>query len=414
MPSINPPPAGPCYLEIMFAIATSNVGFSTSSLRAASGEDLDDRSGEIRVRREDGFDFSSRAYLEIFEASGATAFQHPTWLRNVYGALTPYRRAEKVVVTLRHDDGRLAGVLPLILRRKAGIRLLETTDLGVSDYAAVPLDRGVCAGIVGSPALKRLVADVLPAHDILRIRPIRAEHVCDWRDLLPGAAEPLGFGAPFAPLGSDYAEWRRTRPSKSLLGRLARADKRIAKAGGAELLRLVAPVDIRGALSEIQRLRAGRFAGDLIQDDFVRDFYAAVAIDGGDEHLAEIYRLDIGGTPAGYVYGLGYRGRFYYLLIGCDYENHGRASPGLVLYDRIIADWIGRGGDVFDFTIGDEPFKADFGTETTPMFALVDAPTWRGKLALAAFRAHAHLGRSAGGNKSGEDAHASPGTGGDK
>ncbi len=398
----------------MFAIATSDVRFRTSSLRAASGEDLDDRYGKVRVQREDGFDFSNREYSEIFEASDATAFQHPTWMHNFYGALAPYRRAEKVVVTLRRGDGRLAGVLPLILRRKAGIRLLETTDLGVSDYAAVPLDPGVRDRSAGSPALKRLVADVLPAHDILRIRPIRAEHVCDWCDLLSGAAEPLGFGAPFAPLGPDYAEWRRTRPSKSLLGRLARADKRIAKAGGAELLRLASPGEIADAVAEIQRLRTGRFAGDLIQDDRVRDFYATVAVEAGDGRLAEIYRLDIGGAPAGYVYGLGHRGRFYYLLIGCDYENHGRASPGLVLYDRIIADWIGRGGDVFDFTIGDEPFKADFGTETTPMFALVDAPTWRGKLALAAFRAHAQLRKSAGNSKSGEDAHASPGTGGDK
>jgi hypothetical protein len=170
----------------------------------------------------------------------------------------------------------------------------------------------------------------------------------------------------------------------------------------------------RPARSPTPWRRYSGFAGDLIQDDRVRDFYATVAVEAGDGRLAEIYRLDIGGAPAGYVYGLGHRGRFYYLLIGCDYENHGRASPGLVLYDRIIADWIGRGGDVFDFTIGDERFKADFGTETTPMFALVDAPTWRGKLALAAFRAHAQLRKSAGNSKSGEDAHASPGTGGDK
>ena len=396
----------------MFSEETPTTDRRLSSLHRVSVEDHDAHVVVFRVDREDGFDFSGKEYLDLFQTCDATAFQHPRWLRQLYATLASHRGAEKIVVTLRRDDGSLAGVLPLILRRKAGIRLLETTDLGVSDYAAVPLAPGVHARIAGSPTVKRCIGDVLPAHDILRIRPIRAEHVGTWCDLLSGTAEPLGFGAPFAPLGPDYVEWRRTRPSKSLLGRLARADKRIAKAGGANLLRLASPAEIEGAVAEIQRLRAGRFAGDLIQDDGVRDFYAAVAAERGGDDLAEVYRLDIGGSAAGYVYGLSHRGRFCYLLIGCDYENHGRASPGLVLYDRIIADWIGRGGDVFDFTIGDEPFKADFGTETTPMFALVNAPTWRGKLALAAFRARAQLRRSGDAGRSGDDAPASNGMGG--
>ncbi|CAG1000780.1 MAG: GNAT family N-acetyltransferase [Rhizobiaceae bacterium] len=384
-----------------------------TSLRPLPYEDRGERSEILHVGREDGFDFSCREYTELFAAADATGFQHPQWLRHFFGMLAPHRRAGKVVVTLRRDDGRLVGVLPLILRRKAGVRLLETTDLGVSDYAAVPLERAFRTGIARLPGLKRRIAQALPSHDILRIRPIRAEHLDDWAALLPGIAEPLGFGAPFAALGTDYAEWRRTRPSKSLLGRLSRAEKRIAKLGGGRLVRLSSPADIRAAVAEIQRLRAGRFAGDLIQDDFVRDFYAAVAVEGGCDALAEVFRLDIGGHPAGYVYGLAHRGRFYYLLIGCDYENHGRCSPGLVLYDRIIADWIGRGGDVFDFTIGDEPFKADFGTQSTPMFALVDTPTWRGKLALAAFRAHAQLRSRRSERQPAEDGGPPPGMGGE-
>jgi CelD/BcsL family acetyltransferase involved in cellulose biosynthesis len=373
----------------MSIAAEPATGHQFSRFSPLSYKDGGALSEGLRVGREDGFDFCGQEYLRLFEASAATAFQHPAWLRHFYEALAPRRGAEKVVVALRDSRGGLAGILPLILRRKAGMRLLETTDLGVSDYAAAPVDEAIRGAVVAHPDLKRQIAAVLPAHDILRIRPIRAEHVGDWQALLEGNAEPLDFGAPFAPLGTDYAEWRRTRPSKSLLGRLARADKRNAKLGGARLVRLASPAEIRGAVAEIQRLRAGRFAGDLIQEDFVRDFYAAVAADGASP--AEVFRLDIGDAPAGYVYGLGHRGRFYYLLIGCDYAGHGRSSPGLVLYDRIIADWMERGGDVFDFTIGDEPFKADFGTETTPMFTIVNAPTWRGKLALAAFRAHAQL-----------------------
>lgn len=380
----------PCYARHMTIAANPEVEVLLPGFRSRLNEDT--KAGDIRLcfSREDDFDFSSDDYSRLFTSSAATAFQHPAWLRHFYEVLAPHRGAAKAVIAFREPDGRLVGVLPMIVRRKAGVRLLETTDLGVSDYAAPALDRAMRDAFARHAELKHRIAPLLPAHDILRIRPIRAEHVEDWQALLEGSVEQLEFGAPFAALGNDYAAWRRTRPSKTLLGRLARAEKQIAKRGGAHLVRLASPAEIRDAVREIQRLRAGRFDGDLIEDDIVRDFYAAVAADPA-AGLAEVFRLDIGGAPAGYVYGLGHRGRLCYLLIGCDYAGHGRCSPGLVLYDRIIADWIGRGGDIFDFTIGDEPFKADFGTQRTQMFTLVNAPTWRGKLALAAFRARSRL-----------------------
>ena len=107
--------------------------------------------------------------------------------------------------------------------------------------------------------------------------------------------------------------------------------------------------------------------------------------------LARTYRLSLDGEPLGYVFGLTWSGRFYYLLIGCDYERHGKHSPGLLLYDGIIEDWLRDGGTVFDFTIGDEPFKQDFGTVATPMFALKRSASWRGRLASAAFDAREQL-----------------------
>ncbi len=85
----------------------------------------------------------------------------------------------------------------------------------------------------------------------------------------------------------------------------------------------------------------------------------------------------------GYAFGLTHAGRFDYLLIGCDYERHGRHSPGLMLFDRMIDDWAASGGSVFDFTIGDEPFKTDFGAKPTPMFELRGVPTVRGRIFLA-------------------------------
>jgi CelD/BcsL family acetyltransferase involved in cellulose biosynthesis len=134
----------------------------------------------------------------------------------------------------------------------------------------------------------------------------------------------------------------------------------------------------------------------MIQNEHVRDFYAEIAVNGAASGFARTYVLEAESEALGYVFGLYWRGRYHYLLIGCDYERHGRHSPGLILYDTIMEDIISEGGRVFDFTIGDEHFKMDFGTRPTPIFALHDEPTWRGKLmrlGLEARRQFASLGQ---------------------
>ncbi|APH72634.1 GNAT family N-acetyltransferase [Aquibium oceanicum] len=340
-----------------------------------------------RVDLRSEYDFLQPEYAELFAASDATAFQHPVWLHHIYTSLAPARRARMAVVTIRDAADRLVGLVPLILRTKTGVRLLETTDLGVSDYACPVLHRDVAAELLATPGLRERIASILPPHDIMRIRPIRSEHADVWQALLGGKPEFLGFSAHATELGDDHARWRAEKAVKSLRGRLSRAEKQIAKQGGATLHRLQTESDIRAALAAIQSLRAGRFDGDPIQEDLVRDFYAEAALAGANEGFAGLYRLDIDDAPAGYVFGLCWRGVYHYLLIGCDYQTYSRCSPGLVLYDRIIGDLIDRGDRVFDFTIGDEPFKADFGTEATPMFGLFETPTWLGRLARTAFEA---------------------------
>ncbi|MER9405578.1 hypothetical protein NKI36_16220 [Mesorhizobium caraganae] len=41
---------------------------------------------------------------------------------------------------------------------------------------------------------------------------------------------------------------------------------------------------------------------------------------------------------------------------------------GRVALDLVMAAWAADGGTSFDFTIGDEPFKAGFGSSRTSMY----------------------------------------------
>ena len=325
------------------------------------------------------FDFASGEYAELFAKSDATAFQHPIWLSSFYRNVAAGAVAAPLVLVLR-DGRRLTGVVPLIRRRKNGLRLIETTDLGVSDYAAPVLSPGLFAACEAGP-LRERVRDSLPAHDVLRLRPVRREHDEAWALLLGGERKPLSFSTHAVDLAGGYDRFRATMLDASLRRQMDRKTRKLKREHRAELVRPSDPDEVADAIRTLARLREGRFEGDVIGRDAALAHYVEVAVRGAASGFAETFVLRGRGETIGVVFGIAHRKRFHYLLIGCDYERWGKFSPGLLMYDGIIRDWTERGGDTFDFTIGDEPFKPRFGARATPMSVHVATSGVAGRLA---------------------------------
>ncbi len=337
----------------------------------------------------DTFDFAGDEFAALHTASGATVFQSGPWLAAFYATVAAARGAKPRIVSIRDKD-RLVGVLPMIVRRKAGLALLEATDLGVSDYAS-PVVLPEAVARIGNDAVLQgdLLAALMP-FDVVRVRPIPEPFAESWHALLGGTLHDLTFSAHATPLSGSHAEWRSARLDRKVASQMARKGKRWKKQHDVALTRLHGK-DAAQAIMELATLRAGRFEGDPIQDAEVAAFYSKVATIHPD---AETWRLSSDGETAAIVFGMTQDGAFHYLLIGADYDNHGRHSPGLQAYDWLIEDWMARGGTSFDFTIGDEPFKAQFGAEATPMNALLGAASLKGKLAVG-FAAKRLLGEGA-------------------
>ncbi|MER0238337.1 GNAT family N-acetyltransferase [Fulvimarina sp. MAC8] len=351
-----------------------------TSVKAADRLDAE----QIYVRLESSLDFTSEDYAGLFSASNATAFQHPVWLTEFYGKLAAARGASPIIVTGRDAGGRLLFMLPMILRRIRGFRLLEANDLGVSDYCAPVIRTDARGTLIAQANLRSAIAAALPAHDLLRIRNCRAATADDWQLFFAEPFRDHDFSAHAAELGRDYESWRSTALPDSFRKQLDRKKRRFFKAGEVSIEQLTDPTAIREAITAFASLRNGRFAGDMIQWPAVEEFYADIAVAGCASGFARTYKMSFDGEPVAYLFGLCHAGRFNYLLIGGDYDRFGRHSPGLVFYDELIREWIAEGGSVFDFTIGDEAFKADFGTKPTRMVTLETPGSSFGRLALAA------------------------------
>ena len=158
--------------------------------------------------------FAAPPYGDLYASADTTAFQHPIWMQAFARYVAPDRGATVHLVTVADSAGRWLAALPLITRSFSGATLLEATDLGVSDYCAPLIDRSLSKDPAAVTALAQSMAAVLPAHDIVRFRNLRPEHVPFFEALAGRSAEPAGYSAHATALAPTRQDWRARAPRR--------------------------------------------------------------------------------------------------------------------------------------------------------------------------------------------------------
>lgn len=345
------------------------------------------------VAREDDFDFLAPAYRALHERSTATLFQDPVWLDRLYRTLAGARRARPVVVTVRlvepGREARLVGVLPLVRRRRHGVRRLEFADLGVCDAVAPVLDREHAAALLSDVTVRRDVRTALGRFDLLQVERLAGSGAELATLVGASGTRRHSYDSHAITLPSTPSGWPDEVLDPSMVRHLERKRRRLRPKGGAAL-RLVTDVGEVDALMELMRtFRRDRFsdrrAVDLVQDPDCFEFYRRAAHDGivrgGPAQLAV---LDVGGEPAAVALDLVDADRHVFLLVGYDVARLRNYSLGLLIVDELIRAAIADGLRTFDLTVGNEGYKSDFGARPTPMHAVRVTATARGRAAAAA------------------------------
>ncbi len=340
----------------------------------------------LDIQIETPFDFRSEEYQRLYDAAEATAFQHPVWLHHLYTDLAPRRHAEPVVVTGRDTaTGRLLLVLPLVRRRTGPFRRIEFADLGVSDYASPVLDGSLDLGDLVKSGVPREIRRALGRYDLLRIDKIafRPNEV----HALLGSRKPRRhryrrWPIPLEP--STFDDWTASR-DPAFARHLVSRRKKLRPKGVIGFRELTDPAEITDAFNDMRRFRADRFAGrraiDLVQDADCFDFYVKVALtsaeSGGPGRTAAITVDD---AFAAVSFGLREPDRLVWILVGFDFNRYKRQALGLLIVEDEIRASYDRGERVFDMTLGDEPYKAEFGAVGRPVSSTSAPRTARGLL----------------------------------
>lgn len=350
------------------------------------------------VAREDDFDFDSAEYRDLYARSAATAFQHPVWLRTLYAELAPRLSAQKRVLTIRDGDGRLVAVLPLVLRRRFGLRVLEYADLGVNDYAAPVIDIEAEPVLLADNDLGRRLRSALGRYDLLRIeRVARAED--RFAALLGGARiKQHHYGTHPIDLPATAAAWRDSlRPD--FVRHLERKYKRLRPKGGHKIRTVTDPAEVDDLMEQLRSFRADRFGErggiDLMQQPDYFAFYRAVARSQDADRPHRLTVLEVGDSVAAVAFDLDDGDRELFLLVGYDVGRLRNYSLGLLIVDQLLQQAIERGRTCFDLTVGDESYKSDFGSTLQPLYELRLFGTPAGAIGSAGHDGYLRLRQSA-------------------
>ena len=309
-------------------------------------------------------------WRRLEQVADCTAFQSFTWLsawqRHV-GARTETRPA---IVTGRSEANELLFIIPLATR-KAGL-LTELTFLGhdLCDYNAPLLGPGFAAAASDNflnlwNEIRRLLqADPQHRHDVILLDKM-PETIGGLRNPFMDLAPTLNpSGAYATTLAGDWEAFYAARRSSSSRKRDRSKRKKLAENGN---VRMVTPVEPAAAdrtlmllMDQKQRAFARMGVANMFRNPGYREFFTDLTTNPQLAGLTHVSQLEVGETIAATNLGLVFRGAYYHVLTSYDDGPISRFGPGATHLQEIMRYALERGCTLFDFTIGDEPYKRDW------------------------------------------------------
>ncbi len=334
--------------------------------------------GTFEIHIADRLELVQRDWETLTASGRYTPFQTLNWLRPWYAIVGPHIGAQPLIVTV-HDraSGAPLMLLPFCLRRQGLLKIVEFADGGLSDYNAPILTNGFAPSEREMRALWRNIVSALPATDVVRLEKLP--------ETLGAVVNPLHHLQELRPMSID--SWRvelpRTRAAyeKTLTStftkELRRKGRRVEGRGKASLVSARDRDDALRIFAALADMRAHRFAElgrpNVLAIPALRSFYETVILEGWDQSFTTLSALEVNGEIVAALFALRHASTYYLLLSAFQSGDWKSASPGNVALDRMATHLIETGVDVFDFTIGNESYKRDFGAQPKAL-AMGDYP----------------------------------------
>ena len=377
---------------MIYAIATR----STPDNAAETASPADEH-GSLAVRLYRDHAELEAIWRRLEKVGRCTVFQTYDWAACWYDTVMSCGAAEPLIVVV-YDGARPIWIMPLCLYRRKGLRILSFADQGVSDYAAPVMADTFSMTKDAARAITDRILAALPPCDLVYFQKL-ADKVEDMPNpllSLPGIARfpascyGIRLDRPWPELAAKIMQPR-------LRSTIRRQKKRIEKQGAVTVTQDSRPDALTTALDRLMALRQARF--DVIgREDMPplwRNFYHMLAARQGRTLEVSVTTMAVAGEAVATCFGLTRNDAYHVLLPTFAMGKWEQFRPGMLLYDAMLAGHAIQTGNrgYFDFTIGDEPYKKRFGSESHPLYEWMAPRSALGLLPYLAWRLKIYLRR---------------------
>jgi CelD/BcsL family acetyltransferase involved in cellulose biosynthesis len=323
-------------------------------------------------------------WLRLQEQGFGTPFQQAQWLAPWYAVFGETPGIEPVLVAVsERRSGDDIMLIPLIRRTVGATRTIEFADLGVTDYNAPLIDPRAPSTRENAVALWLAVRKALPGADLLRFAKMPAE--------IRGIKNPLALVDDVRPsevtghviaLPEAWDEYLASL-KKDVRSLLKRRWRRFSEKGSAGLHWIDNEEEARRALATLQaqqtqRLRSRGIRHLFDQPSYAR-FYERYVADGLARGAAVLTALVAENRTVAIFLAVADRHRCILIRSSqCLGPEWAALGLGKLIIERSMQALHARGYRCFDLSIGDYPYKHDFGVAPVPLVDLNVARTWRG------------------------------------
>jgi CelD/BcsL family acetyltransferase involved in cellulose biosynthesis len=328
---------------------------------------------------------AARSRWEALESEGvATPFQSFTWVSTLANTVGRSLAVETFVVIVRDpNSGRDLMLFPLVRRRLGPAIVIEFADFGVSDYSTPIIAADIATAPERLPSIWKHAIKALPSADIIRINkiPDQIEQRANPLLALEGSwlkpTKSWGINLP-----DRWVDYETDLLPKKMRGEIRRGLRKLEALGTVSHVKAADAATAEQLFDALCAHRLARFArlgrSDILENPAYREFYRQVLRNGLASGLTSISALKVGSEIVATLLGLRL-GETFFSLIPAMAEGALQARGiGKLMNWFQIKEMHARGCRYFDFTIGNERYKRDYGATPRMLYEIVHPLTAKG------------------------------------
>ncbi len=336
----------------------------------------------VHLRNSSEIDAVRPQWRDLERHGISTVFQSEAWLLPWRRLISPRLKADLVLVTVRNDWGHVVMFLPMCRRKVYGLSWVEFADGGLADYVVPVMAKEFNQNDFGQ--IWELILGQLPKSDLICFEklPESVAGYCNPLTSLPWVDKMDNFaawGLPLPSCRSDYDKTLRARDRKEIR---RKRKNLIAALGDISLIHGNTDFEKRHIFDALRSHRRARFGklgrSDILDDPSYLQFYEEQVMRSG---LAVVSALKANDKLIATMLGVYYQNAYLLLMHSFDSEFES-LSPGIVAIDEMTSHLIEKAITRFDFTIGSEGYKKQFGVNEGSIYTGMLARSLKGALYL--------------------------------